>query len=304
MRESIDASLTTSDPDQLAARALDQYFGGSWPRGDIRHYSTPAELKQDIARLDLASMQRFYTDFYGVGEGELILVGDFDVEQTRTALNRLFGDWRTPAPYRFAAEPYTELAPRYFRIQTADRANATYLARTNLPVGLLHPDRLAIQAAVRLLGDGDKSRLFQRIRTQEGLSYGISSGARFGRQDAWGSWRVSASYAPQNRERVESLIREEIDRARREGFRQDELDDLKAGWLQQLQASLAGESRQIDLLQNLVRHDEPLSRAEQEIANLQKLTLADVNLALRTYLDPARLSIAVAGNFDGKKPAE
>jgi zinc protease len=295
--ENLAAARKTTDPDRLATRALSRHFAGNWPAGDLRHEMTFDEEQQELDRLSLEGVKTFYETFYGVNEGELVIVGDIDPPQVTTTLTALFGDWRASKPYAFAEEPYVDVKPARFQIQTADRANAVYTARANLPVYLDHPDRLAVEVANHLLGGGDKSRLFQRIRTQEGLSYGIYSSLNFGRIDKWSSWRIHGTFAPENRAKVEALVKEEIEKVRREGFTQQELDDLKAGWMQNMQARLANESYQLGMLERLLRWQEPLDRNDREIAALRALTLADVNRAMQQYLNPERLSIAVAGNF-------
>lgn len=303
MLENLETSRKTTDPDKLASRAISKHFTGQWPVGDLRHYMTFDEEQREVSQLTLDAAKSFYDRFYGVSEGEVMVIGDFDAEPMKAMLAKLFGDWRGKAPYQYAPKPYMDVKPAYFRINTADRANAVYTARANLEIGHDAPDRLAAEVANSLLGSGDKSRLFQRIRTQEGLSYGIYSSVAFGRVDKWGSWRINGTFAPENREKVETLVKEEIERARRDGFTQQELDDLKTGWLQNMNARRASEGYELGMMERLLHWDEPLERDTQEIDNLQKLTLAQVNDALRKHFDPSRLTVAVAGNFNGSAAA-
>lgn len=295
--ESLAATEKTTDPATLASRKLSDYFAADFPRGDLRHHNSLKEQREDVERTSLDGMKRFYQDFYGVNEGEMIIVGDFDPAATITKLEALFGDWAKTKPFHHASVPFRDVPPAYFSTQTDDKANAIYLARANHPVGELHADRLAMSVANSLLGSGDKSRLFQRIRTQEGLSYGVYSSVNFDRKDGWGTWQINATYAPENRAKVEHLVKEEIEKVRKDGFTQQELDDLKSGWLRNMRSALASESNQIDMLYDLLRYNDPLRKEEDEITALEKLTLTEVNRVFRQYFDPAKLSVSVAGNF-------
>ncbi|WP_374350604.1 M16 family metallopeptidase [Chitinimonas sp.] len=297
--EGLAATRSSSDPSVLASPALSKHFAGNWPRGDLRHLLSPDEEQQDVQALTLQGIESFYQQYYGIGEGELVVVGDFDSKAMLPKLEQMFGSWHGKQAFRHASTPFVAVAPGYYRINTPDRANAVYSARANLPIGYDHADRLAANVANALLGAGDKSRLFQRIRTQEGLSYGIQSNVSFGRQDDWGIWRISASFAPENRERIGILVKEEIERARKDGFTQQELDDIRTGWLQNMQTRLGSPSYQLDLLERSLRWNEALSRDEEEIAALKRLTVKDVNEALHKYFDPALLTIVVVGNFSG-----
>lgn len=295
--ESVAARIRSTDPAVLADRAINRHFAIPAPRGDLRYTYTDEEALEEWRKLNFADIENYYRANYGVSQGEIVIVGDFDPDVLQAALSKRFGTWQASPQYQHLDQPFLNPAPLYKRIQTADRANAVYTARLNLPIGEQHPDRLALSMANALLGGSDKARLSNRIRTQEGLSYGIYSNISLGWLDNWGTWTINGSFAPENRAKVEAMVREEIDLARSKGFSQSELDNEKEGLLRNLRAALANENTQIGMLQNLLRFGLPLKRAENDIAAVEALTLQQVNAALRLYLDPARLSVVVAGDF-------
>jgi len=295
--ESVSARIRSTDPGVLAERALTRHFALPATRGDLRYSYTDEEALEEWRKLNFSDVENFYRSFFGVNQGELIVVGDFDPDLLQPLLNKRFGTWQASQPYQHLDQPFLDPAPLYKRIETADRANAVYSARRNLPIGEMHPDRLALTMANSLLGGSDKARLSNRIRTQEGLSYGIYSNVSLGWLDKWGTWTINGSFAPENRAKVEAMVREEIDLARSKGFTQSELDAEKQGWLRNLRSALANENTQIGMLQNLLRFGLPLSYAESDIAAVEAMTLQQVNAALRLYLDPAKLSVVVAGDF-------
>jgi len=160
-----------------------------------------------------------------------------------------------------------------------------------------HPDFPAVLLANYLLGGTSSSRLAERVREKEGLSY--STGSSFGAspldESAW--FRVSAIFAPQNRSRVETAIREEITRAASGGFTAQEVAAGKKGLLEQRRLArtqdraLAGRAASYLFLGRTFAWDSELE------AKIAALTPAQVNGALAKYIDPAKLSLVLAGDF-------
>ena len=108
---------------------------------------------------------------------------------------------------------------------------------------------------------------------------------------------VASTFAPQNRARVEQAIREELSRAVRDGFSAEEIEAGKRSVLEARRLARA----QDRALAGRIGHYLFVKRTfawdlefEDKIA---KLTPAQVNGALRKHIDPARLSVVVAGDL-------
>ena len=112
------------------------------------------------------------------------------------------------------------------------------LARTDLPMGDRHPDYPALIAGNYVLGGGMlKSRLADRIRQKDGLSYGV--GSQFGADpiDDDASLQLFAIAAPENIAKVDAAFREEIARLIEKGVEGDELTDAVDGLIKARQRS-------------------------------------------------------------------
>ena len=121
------------------------------------------------------------------------------------------------------------------------------------------PDYPALVLGNYMLGGGFlNSRLGTRIRQKEGISYGVGSQLQASPLDKSGVFITFAIYAPQNVERLEAAFKEEIARALKDGFTEDEVKAAKSGWLQSRQVSRAQDVRRrgvsaIDALVHLRR---------------------------------------------------
>ncbi len=85
-----------------------------------------------------------------------------------------------------------------------------------------HPDRFAVAALNQLLGAGPSSRLFQEVREERGLAYGISSSAT-SHLDA-GALTVSCTTSPGKAGEVLSVVRHEVAQLAADGPAEEEVE--------------------------------------------------------------------------------
>ncbi len=284
-----------NEPQALASRVMAQRFN-AYPAGDIRAARDIDEEIAAIKAVTLDEVKAFHRHFYGASQGEIAIVGDFDAAAVAAQLEDLFGNWRSAASYAPLMRQNKDVAPFKEALATPDKENAFLTARINLDLATDDADYPALVVADHIFGGaGLKSRLMARIRQKDGLSYGGASQLSAGDIDRAGSWSVGAIAAPQNIRKLDAAIREELERAVRQGFTAQELAGAKTGILQE---RLHNRSQDGILAQGwtsylyLGRTFEWSRQFEQKVA---ALTLAQVNAAFRKAIDPAKLSVVTAG---------
>ena len=206
-----------------------------------------------------------------------------------------------------ALSPATKRFPRSTRLLKRP-TKATPLSSRFKPVKIDddNPDYPALLLANYMMGGGFlNSRLATRIRVKDGLSYGIASRLDAPTKEDSGSFLTYAISAPQNAPKVEADFLEELKLAIAGGFTPSEVSAAKSGWLQSRQVSRGQDNELATLLANHAFWGRTLhwdSTLEGKVSGLQP---ADVNAALRKYIDPAKVSIFKAGDFSkaGVKPA-
>ncbi len=200
-------------------------------------------------------MVAFHRDFYGTAQGEIAIVGDFDADAVRTQLQELFAGWKTPRAYAPISTHYTAVAPVNERLPAPDKPNAVFMARHNVALRVIDADYPALVVANRIFGGGAlKSRLGDRIRQKEGLSYGVGSSidaddSIAGTDDA-GDFSIQAIAAPQNMAKVEAAVREELARLVADGVTAAELQDAVSGLLTEREQSRANDGKVAGMLQD------------------------------------------------------
>src|SRR3546814_16978161 len=108
-------------------------------------------------------------------------------------------------------------------INTPDKANAFYLAKLPLKLQDTDPDYTALYLANYLLGSSETSRLWSRVRVQDGLSYDVRSHMDASSYEPSGDWTIYAIHAPQNSKRLQAAVDEELKRVLKDGFTEEEV---------------------------------------------------------------------------------
>ncbi|WP_298827573.1 pitrilysin family protein [uncultured Piscinibacter sp.] len=284
------------EPDALAENVLAR-IGNPYPRGDVRYARTFDEMVEDVNAVSLEKVRDFHTRFYGAARGEFAAAGDLDVAEVRAALQSAFGDWRAGADYTRVPRPFVAVAPQRLVLATPDKQNATMLARLPLPLSDRDADYPALAMANYLLGLGGNSRLWKRIREKEGLSYDVNSRVSWNPHEPHSVWLASAIFAPQNGAKVEQAFREELARALRDGFTAQELAEGQRGLLNFRRLSRAQDGSMAATLASNLDLDRSYAHAAKIDAAIAKLTLSQVNAALRKYLKPDDFVVVLAGDF-------
>ena len=285
-----------SEPNAMGSQAmalgLDVY-----KKGDIR---AARSLDESIAALKAAKLEQvkeFHNSYYGTNNSEFAVVGDFDSEAVKSQLTQLFGDWKSPKAYaRLKAESKVP-KPGAIQLEAPDKANAFFLAGLPLNLQDTQTDFVPLQLANRVLGGGVKSRLLDRLRQKDGLSYGAGSQLSASSFEPSGMWVLYAIYAPQNLPKLKAGVQEELAKFVKDGITAEELVDAKKGWQEERKISRA-QDRALALGHVAqTAANRTLAFVEKVDAQIEATTLEEVNAAIRKTLDPAKFLNVYAGDF-------
>ncbi len=286
------------EPSVVAQNAVAR-LGNTYPRGDVRHARTFEEMVEDVNAVSVDKLRAFHARFYGASNAEFAAVGDMDAAAVEAALQAAFGGWASPAPFARVPQPLLPVKPDRLLLLTPDKQNAYMLVRLGVPLTDTDADYPALTLANHIFGSGGSSRLWKRIREGEGLSYDVRSSVQWNNLDANSPWQASAIYAPQNRAKVETAFQEETTRALKDGFTAQELAEAKTSVLAFRRLSRAQDAGVAGALANNLYLGRSFAVAAQVDSAIEKLTLEQVNAALRKYLTPERFVSAFAGDFKG-----
>ena len=274
-----------------------------YPAGDPRAALTVDEQVAAINAATLEQAQAFYQGFYGADHAQVAVVGDFDPAEVTTILGSFLGNWKSPATYERIPQEFRQNDSTSIVLDTPDKANAFFIAGLNLKLRDDEPGYAALTLGDYMLGGGFlHSRLATRIRQKDGLSYGVGSFMNASSQDESGQWITYAISAPENSAKVDTAFREEMAKAVKDGFRPEELDEARTGWLQERNVTRAQDGALASALATNLYLDRTMAFEAAMDDQVKKLSAADVNAAVRKFIDLNRLAVVRAGDFNKKAP--
>jgi zinc protease len=285
-----------TEPTQLAAERLNRHLS-PFTKGDAQYAPTREEQLAELQKAKLDDARRFHDQFYGANYGVFAVVGPVAPADVQKAATELLGAWNTTKAYKPLITPFKKAAPINEKIETPDKANAQFLTGERFQLSQNDPDYPALVLASYMFGEPITSRISDRIRNREGLSYGANARITVPAEGDSALLTGTVSLNPGVGPKVEASFIEELKKAYQDGFTAAEVAQAKKAYMD---ARLVGRSTDGALL-NLIALHEQLNRpftwdADLE-ARLQALTVEQINAAFRKHIDPAALSIVKAGDF-------
>jgi len=292
-----------AEPQARAFTAFQRHLN-PWPVDHPFYTPTLEEQKERIEQVTLDEVRAFWEEFYGVQDGTIAIVGDFDPDEMRAVIDEVFGTWTARRPFERIENPYREIASVAENIETPDKTNAMMVAVQPVQMMDSDEDYPAMVLANYMLGGGFlNSRLATRIRQEEGLSYGVGSSFGAPALDDSGTFLTYAIFAPENSDAVVAAFRDVVEEVRDEGFTADELEAAKRGWLDSQQNGRANDGSVAGQLSSLLYLDRTFEFTAEREAAVRALTIDQVNGAFRQYIDPDAISVFRAGDFAGAEGA-
>ncbi len=291
-----------SDPQAKASIALRRTMM-PYEAGDPRYAATLEESIATMKSMKLEDLKSTYNEFVGGQHGRFAFVGDFDVDVAKTKMNDILNGWTSEQAYeRIESPAQMDVEGRRISINTPDKANSVYFAGMQLPIGDDEPGAEAMEIGNYILGGGPlSSRLADRVRKKEGLSYGVGSMFQASPMDDRSVMMMFAISNPENSEKVVTTIDEEVERLLSSGVTGEELEKAKDSFIKTRTGSRANDGQlAATLLENLAT-GRTMDFHKAADAKIQALTKQDVDEMLRTHLDPKRLIIVTAGDFEKAK---
>jgi len=290
-----------SEPQQIAFIEY-QRKTSPFPKGDVRYVGTIEEELDDVKNAGLEEVGKFYKEFYGASDATVSVVGDFDKAVIGKLISDEFGKWKSPTSFKRLESPFVAAKPANIAIETPDKANAMFVAGFSIPLQDTDEDYPAMILSNFMMGQGMlNSRLATRIRVKDGLSYGVGSQLSASPLDKNGSFFAYAIYAPENLDKLETAFKEEMERAIKDGFTEEEIKAAKSGYLQGRQVSRAQDAG----LAGTLNSNLYLNRTMDFDADFEKkvaaLTPAQINAAFKKYIDYNKLVVVKAGDFAKSK---
>ena len=285
-------AMVEDTPDELAHEKLSKAFYGEHPLG--KTILGPAEAVRGLRAED---MRAYMGQTYVPRNIVVSVAGSFAEQEILDMLEEKLGRQMAPStvfPARCGAlqQPAGELLVLEKDIEQVNLCLA-------LPGAAQTSDAYFAQNMIsNIFGGGMSSRLFQRVREQNGMTYSIYSYLASAVNS--GMFTIYAGMNPAQAPQVLDLILDEADKLKREGVTEKELvearEQLKGSFVLGLESAAARMNRNGKVL--LLNGN--VLTVDEVIARINAVTKDDIDRNIQTMFDRTRLSAAAVGKCGGE----
>ena len=280
--------VSLEDPEYIANSVFDRLVYGFHPYG-MPTNGTPETLAS-LTRDDLVAFHRRY---FAPNNAILAVVGDVTAEEAFATAKKVFGDWDRKD---LSAEKFVQPPDPTRRLIVVNKPDSV---QTEVRVGHLgiprtHPDYMAVNLAIRILGGEGSNRLHQVLRTERGLTYGAQ--ANMDTLKEAGDFEAETNTRSEATGEVLKLIVDEFWRIQRERVSERELGDAKAYLTGSFPLTIETPESIAMQVVNVLFYGLPLETLQNFRERVNAVTVDDIQRVARSLLRPDRLSIVLVGN--------
>ncbi|WP_047486861.1 pitrilysin family protein [Terriglobus sp. TAA 43] len=246
-----------------------------------------------VSSFDEAAVRRFHSERFVPSNMVFSAAGHLEHEEMIAEVTRYFG--------ALAATPGTTTRfPEPSATPHITLRNKKSLEQVQICLGVPaprvdHPDRYALYLLSSILGGGMSSRLFQSVREEAGLAYSIYSELSPFRDT--GALSIYAGTSIEKTQEMLHLILEEFRRIKAEPVSEDELDRAKNQSKGNIVLGLESSSSRMSNLARQQMYYGRFNTVDDIIADVDRVTAADVQRLAVELLKPERISLTLLGNL-------
>jgi zinc protease len=295
-RQQVLSSLQVSyeDPDYLAGVVFDRLVYGFHPYG--RPSSGTPDSVPAITRDDLAA---FHARYFVPNNAILAVVGDVTPAEAVAGVEKAFGSW---APRELQMPVFDDPPPPTRRVIVVDRPGAV---QTEIRVGQVaiprrHPDYMALNMAMKVLGGEGANRLQRVLRSERGLTYGAQADLETLKQS--GDFMAETDTRSESTGDALRVVVDEYWRLRRERVNRGELESAQDYLAGSFPLTIETPSAIALQVLNVLFYGLDLQDLETFPQRVRAVTPGDIQRVAEQFLKPDRLSIVLVGDADAFVP--
>ncbi len=184
------------------------------------------------------------------------------------------------------------------KVEIEDKASATLIFGQPIKMSRFDKDYIPLRVGVGVLGDhGFSARLMSEIRDKQGLTYGIAARLRGMIKETNGHFEVWGTFAPSLLKKGQDLTFKEIKKWIDRGVTEKELNLRKKNIIGSFKVALGTVHGLAEEIIFEAENGYKKDFMDEYQKAVQKVTLKEVNSAIKRYLYPDKFVIVKAGTF-------
>ena len=266
---------------------------------------SPFAAVQEYAHLDKITPERVEAAYKGSFAPDNLLwgaVGALQMPELKALVEKYFGDWTGKASLPSYPEAKEQTADFKVAFSEKSEMNQTYLAVGHLGALENLEDKAKVMVFNNIFSQGMDSRLFNKVRTKMGLTYGVGGGINREPLHRGLSYYWTFTKTQSTLKAIKAIF-EEIELVRTEPVTAKELADAKAFLLDSFIFRYDSPEKILQRRLNAEFYSTPLDADKKLQEDVEKVTIEDVKAVAEKYLDPAKMVVYIVGkeaDLDGK----
>lgn len=284
------------DADSILART-----GGLLMWGD-KHVEGRVVTKSQLDAITIDDMRKFHARVYHPGNLIVGVTGDFEPNEMLAKLETAFSGWDKGEPVPEPTDTDHQFTPGLYYVEKDIPQGKFWVAQRGITRD--DPDFIACQVMNDILGGGGfTSRLMKRIRSDEGLTYGVGSAFQ-PRVYYPGVFQVRTFSKNRTVALTAKMVYEELDKIRNAPVTQEELDVSKKSFIDTFPRQFESKVGTVNTFINDEWTKRPADYWQTYRDKMNAVTIEDVQRMAQKHIDPSKMLMLVVGKWSEIAPGD
>jgi len=266
------------------------------------HHEARLATRSSIEGIDTDDLREYHRRMYHPGNLIIGVVGDFEPSEMLSKLEAAMAGWERGDAVPDPEGPDYEMDPGLYYVEKdVPQGRISIIQRG---VTRDHPDSTSIEVMNEILGAGGfTSRMMKRIRSDEGLTYGVSS--QFSDRVYYPGAFFAQSFSKNRTVALTTkMMLEEIERIRAEPVTDEELTVAKNALIETFPRLFENKLSVVNLFITDEWTDRPDDHWETYRQKVEAVSKESLQNAAREHLDPEEMAILIVGNWSEIAPGD
>jgi predicted Zn-dependent peptidase len=254
--------------------------------------------RETLESLSAADLRALHQSGYYRGNCVIAAAGNVSHDQLLTVLER--EGWFEGAAREAPRQPIVpQPGVRGASITEEKDTTQTHIVFGTDTFPLRDPRRFPLAILTNVFGGGMSSRLFQRVREELGLAYGVFAYKQF--FQGTGQLGVYVGTQPATADQAVDVIRQEYAKIAREGLPLAELTNGKQQLKGQIMLSLESPAARMGRLAGFILHDDHYRPLDEMLAEIDRVAPEEVAAVAGDFFPPERQTVVRLGPENSKR---
>ena len=252
--------------------------------------------RKTVSTFNHERTKNFHAEFYSPKNIVIACAGNVEHQQIVEIANEFFGQKTksTAVPPSQIPNPSAPIL-----IKNKKDLEQAHLVISTPWISAVDERRYAASLLVSILGDGNSSRLWQKIREERGLAYSV--GATFADFQDCGMFSIYAGCSPEKIGEVIDLSITELRKIKHDGVSEDELSLAKEQITASILLGLEDSGNRAEVLaQQEITYGRQIS-VEESLAKFDAVTVVEIQDLAKEFFQTEKIALGALGNLKGLK---